>query len=224
MTIAQLSTMKIHSLNANGIRARTKEDAFARYLRTELPDLLLVQEFRSSADKFFARKGIKELIEELRYVVIINPCNYNVGYAGTAIFARVSAEDPESLDHNEEGRLIAVDCGYFFAANVYTPNSGRPGELAAMPKRLAFDRRLQNKINELQKRKPVIVVGDLNVASRPQDRHTHWQPEQWLNHPSTTRQEIESFQELCASTDLVDVQAELAMTNFTYWRNKRDKQ
>ena len=225
MTIAQVSTMKIHSLNANGIRARTKEDAFARYLRAELPDLLLIQEFRCSADKFFARKGIRELLDELRYdTVIINPCNYNVGYAGTAIFARISAEDPEFLDLDEEGRFIAVDCGSFFATNVYTPNSGRPGELAAMPKRLAFDRRLQHKINELRKRKPVIVVGDLNVAWRPQDRHTHWQPEQWLNHPSTTEQEINSFQELCASTNLVDVQAELAMTSFTYWRNKRDKQ
>ena len=225
VTIAQTPSIKVHSLNANGIRARTKHEVFARYLRKEQPGILFIQEFRCTADKFLSRKGIKEILQELNYhTTIINTCAYNVGYAGTAILSKFPVQQHEFLDDDKEGRLIAADFGQFIAVNVYSPNSGRPNELAAMPKRTAFEQRLRTKIKGLQKRKPTIVVGDLNVAPRPQDRHDHWLPDQWLTHPSTTRQEIKMFNELCKSTDLVDIQAELGMTKFTYWRNNRAKQ
>jgi exodeoxyribonuclease III len=225
IAVAQAPDIKVHSLNANGIRARLKQDVFSQYLSQESPDVLFIQEFRCTADKFFAKKDIKATLKELGYgTTIINTCQYNVGYAGTAIFSKLPVLQYEFLDNDKEGRFIAADFGKFIAANVYSPNSGRPGELAAMPKRKDFESRLRAKVLQLQKRKPTIVIGDLNVAPRRQDKHERWDPAYWRTHPSTTPQEIQMFYDLCTTTNLTDIQADLNITKFTYWRNKRHKQ
>ena len=88
--VEYLRDIKVHSTNANGIRARIRQGAFERYLRRERPDVLLIQEFRCDAAKFFSKGRTKEMLQELGYgVVIINTCEYNIGYAGTAILSRV---------------------------------------------------------------------------------------------------------------------------------------
>ena len=70
-----LRDIKVHSTNANGVRARIRQGAFERYLLREQPDVLLIQEFRCSAAKFFGKGKIKALLQELGYgVVIINAC------------------------------------------------------------------------------------------------------------------------------------------------------
>jgi hypothetical protein len=167
-----LRDIKVHSTNANGIRARIRKGAFECYLRRERPDVLLIQEFRCDATKFFSKSRTKETLQELGYgVVIINTCEYNIGYAGTAILSRVPILSHQLMTDDEEGRVIAVDFGGFTMVNIYSPNSGRPLELKTMPKRRTFETKLRKMILQLQKKQPVLAVGDLNVAYRPQDVH-----------------------------------------------------
>ena len=88
------------------------------------------------------------------------------GYSGTAIFAQneptAVQEDFQPEDHVGEGRAITLDTGDFYLVNTYVPNA--QGELARLPYRMEWDRDLRTYLQQLDKRKPVILCGDLNVA------------------------------------------------------------
>jgi exodeoxyribonuclease-3 len=93
------------------------------------------------------------------------------GYSGTAIFAkhapisvRLGVGVPE-LDN--EGRMITLEYENFFIATCYTPNAQR--ELARIDHRMKWDEAFRNYLAELDKVKPVIVCGDLNVAHQEID-------------------------------------------------------
>ena len=93
------------------------------------------------------------------------------GYSGTAIFTkhtplsvRYGLGDPE-LD--TEGRMITLEYPDFFIATCYTPNAQR--ELARIHHRLKWDEAFRNYLRDLDKEKPVIVCGDLNVAHQEID-------------------------------------------------------
>ncbi len=93
-------------------------------------------------------------------------CADKKGYSGTAIFARqepaAAQEDFPPEAHVGEGRAITVDAGDFFLVNTYVPNA--QGGLARLPYRMQWDRDLRAYLQQLDKRKPVILCGDLNVA------------------------------------------------------------
>ena len=88
------------------------------------------------------------------------------GYSGTAIFAK---KEPISVTYgigipefDTEGRAITLEYDNFFLLNVYTPNAQR--ELARLDFRMAWEDALRAYIISLDKKKPVIYCGDLNVA------------------------------------------------------------
>jgi exodeoxyribonuclease-3 len=70
-------------------------------------------------------------------------------------------------EHDKEGRVITVEYHDFFLINVYTPNSG--AELVRLDYRKKWDEDFRNYVVELDKKKPVIICGDLNVAHQPID-------------------------------------------------------
>ncbi len=93
------------------------------------------------------------------------------GYSGTAIFAkkaplsvRYGMEIPEM---DTEGRLITLEYEDFFLVTCYTPNSQR--ELARLDYRMAWEKAFANYLCGLDKIKPVIICGDLNVAHQEID-------------------------------------------------------
>ena len=93
------------------------------------------------------------------------------GYSGTAIFAKteplsvsLGVGNPE-LD--TEGRMITLEYPDFYLVTCYTPNAQR--ELARLDHRLKWDEAFRNALSGLDKRKPVIVCGDLNVAHQEID-------------------------------------------------------
>ena len=101
------------------------------------------------------------------------------GYSGTAIFAK---EAPLSVtygvgvpDLDTEGRLITLEYPGFYIATCYTPNAQQ--ELARIDHRLKWDEAFRNHLSALDKTKPVIVCGDLNVAHQEID----------LKNPSSNR-------------------------------------
>jgi exodeoxyribonuclease-3 len=97
------------------------------------------------------------------------------GYSGTAVFTK---KQPLSVkyglgDENkqEEGRIITLEFGAFYLVNVYTPNSKR--DLTRLDDRLEWEDQLFQYLTELDKEKPVIYCGDLNVAHQEIDLRNH---------------------------------------------------
>ena len=93
------------------------------------------------------------------------------GYSGTAVFTR---REPLSVrygigveEHDHEGRVITLDMGDFYLVTVYTPNAQR--ELTRLDYRMAWEDALLHYLKELEKDKPVVFCGDLNVAHREID-------------------------------------------------------
>ena len=93
------------------------------------------------------------------------------GYSGTAIFTK---KEPLNAfygigieEHDNEGRVITLEFDNFYMVTVYTPNS--KNELARLDYRMVWEDAFKEYLIELDKKKPVIVCGDLNVAHKEID-------------------------------------------------------
>ncbi|MBT4856602.1 exodeoxyribonuclease III [Candidatus Uhrbacteria bacterium] len=172
-------TTKIISWNVNGIRAVIRKDAFLPFIEDEKPDILCLQETK-------AQQGQAE-IDLPEYEEIWNSAERK-GYSGTAIFTKIKpisviydmpgVSDGELTDSFGdalgEGRVITAEFEDYYLVTVYTPNSKRSLErLEYRHKR--WDPLFLQHIKDLEKKKPVIMCGDLNVAhneidlARPKD-------------------------------------------------------
>lgn len=149
--------MKIISWNVNGLRSVLRKK-FLDYLDEEKPDILCLQETKATPDDV-------EQLWPASYTTYWNTAQKK-GYSGTAIFTQVK---PLKVtlglnveEHDKEGRVIVADYPDFFLVNVYVPNSKR--ELTRLPYRQQWDRDFLKHLKKLERRKPVIFCGDLNVA------------------------------------------------------------
>lgn len=163
--------MKLYSWNVNGIRAVLKKGLFQSFLRSHEPDVLCLQETK-------AERGQIE-IEVPGYREYWNSA-VKKGYSGTAIFSRqepirvvngfprefaerYTFADELERDSAEEGRVITAEFEKFHLVTVYTPNAKDDLSRLSLrhkhwdPAFLAYCRRLE-------RTKPVILCGDLNVA------------------------------------------------------------
>ena len=93
------------------------------------------------------------------------------GYSGTAVFTRVKPENVilgmDAYKEDREGRLICLEFKEYFLLTVYTPNSKQ--ELLRLDDRMDWEDAFLRYINDLQKKKPVIICGDMNVAHQEID-------------------------------------------------------
>ena len=163
--------MKLHSWNVNGIRAVLKKGLFHPYLKKYAPDVLCLQETK-------AERGQIE-IDLPGYHEYWNSAAKK-GYSGTAIFARSEPKQvingfPEAFakrftfadelqrDAADEGRVMTAEFDEFFVVTVYTPNA--KDDLSRLPLREKhWDPAFLAYCKQLEKKKPVIFCGDLNVA------------------------------------------------------------
>ena len=161
---SKLRNMHIVSFNVNGIRAISKK-TFPEDMANLSPDILCLQETKATVDQ------VKETIGDLNgYHVYANEADKK-GYSGTAILSKT---EPISVDydmgieeHDTEGRVIAAEYEEFFLVTVYTPNSGN--DLRRLDYRQTWDAAFLNYLKELEKKKPVLACGDLNVAHKSID-------------------------------------------------------
>lgn len=148
--------MKLVSWNVNGLRACLTK-GFADFFKDVDADMFCVQETKM-------QEGQVE-IDFAGYTQYWNSA-VKKGYSGTAVFSRVKplsvAYDLGLDKHNDEGRTITLEFEEFYLVTVYTPNSQR--ELARLDYRMEWEDDFRNYILELDKIKPVILCGDLNVA------------------------------------------------------------
>jgi exodeoxyribonuclease-3 len=148
--------MKFISWNVNGFRSCLGK-GFEEFFLNENADFFCIQETKMQEGQAdFAPEG---------YYQYWNSAEKK-GYSGTAIFTK---HQPLSVsygigipEHDSEGRAITLEYDNFYLLNVYTPNSQR--ELARLDYRMTWEDALREYITELDKKKPVICCGDLNVA------------------------------------------------------------
>ena len=154
--------MKIISWNVNGLRAVLKK-SFLEFLDAERPDLLCLQETKCTPDDV-------EQLWPAHYTTFWN-CAEKKGYSGTAIFTKIRplnvAPHLGIAGHDREGRVLTAEYADFFLVNVYVPNSKRG--LERLPYRQQWDADFLEFLQRLEKRKPVIFCGDLNVAHTEKD-------------------------------------------------------
>ena len=148
--------MKFISWNVNGFRACLNK-GFADFFNDENADFFSIQE-----SKMQPGQAEFETPEHHQYWYSAE----KKGYSGTAIFAKhepLSVQYGLGIDeHNHEGRAITLEYENFFLLNVYTPNSQR--ELTRLDYRMSWEDALRSYMIKLDKIKPVIYCGDLNVA------------------------------------------------------------
>lgn len=168
--------MKIISWNVNGLRAVHKKGLFLPFIHKYKPDVICLQEIKS--EKHQNELDLKDYNEYWNSAK-------KAGYSGTAIFSKqkpkgvtfgfsekiskkYKLEDDKYGDPNNEGRLITAEFDSFFIVNVYTPNS-KPDLSRLKLRQNKWDPAFLEHIKDLQKTKPVIFCGDLNVAHTPDD-------------------------------------------------------
>lgn len=167
--------MKIISWNVNGIRAVHKKGLFVPFVEKYKPDIICLQE--TKAEEHQSEVDLPEYEEYWNSA-------QKKGYSGTAIFTK---EKPISIindfpadilkkykledkygDPNAEGRIIVAEFSVFHLVTVYTPNS--KDDLSRIPLRhLGWDKAFLEYVEKLDKKKPVIFCGDLNVAHTADD-------------------------------------------------------
>lgn len=154
--------MKIISWNVNGIRSVLGK-GLHDFLAAEQADIVCLQETKARAeqvpDKFDG------------YEIVWNSAE-KAGYSGTAIFSKIppiSTRLGLGLDiHDREGRVITAEFADFYVVNVYVPNSKR--ELTRLDYRVnSWGPDFRAYLKNLEKTKPVIFCGDMNVAHKEID-------------------------------------------------------
>lgn len=161
--------MKIYSWNVNGIRAVLRKGELQNFIAKYDPDVLCLQETKANRDQVEV-----DFPEYEEYWCSAE----KKGYSGTAIFTKHSPIDviyglPEKIakkyalsdqygDTTREGRVLTLEFEHFFVSTVYTPNA--KDDLSRIPMRTAWDPAYLEYMVSLQKQKPVIFCGDLNVA------------------------------------------------------------
>lgn len=157
--------MKIISWNVNGLRAVLKK-GFLNFLDQEKPDILCLQEIKISSGAIIKEKfDFKDYLEF--YYPAIRP-----GYSGTAIFIKESlikkgksfkVKNGFSVgDFDDEGRTQVLETENFYLINSYFPNSR--ADLSRLDFKIKFNEEILSLAKRLEKKKPVIMTGDFNVA------------------------------------------------------------
>ena len=157
--------MKLISWNVNGLRAVITK-GFEDFFKEANADIFCLQETKMQENQ------IDEKIEKIfeGYHAYWNSA-IKKGYSGTAVFSK---EKPLNVtygigieEHDQEGRVITLEFDKFYLVNCYTPNSKR--ELERLDYRMVWENEFRNYLLNLNKKKPVVLCGDLNVAHKEID-------------------------------------------------------
>ena len=154
--------MKLISWNVNGLRACVQK-GFLEFFHEADADIFCIQETKMQEGQL-----------DLQFDGYQSYWNYaeRKGYSGTAIYTR---HEPLRVtyglgieEHDHEGRVITMEMPDFFLVCVYTPNSQeaetKGGKPRRLPYRMQWEDAFRDYLLQLDKEKPVIVCGDMNVA------------------------------------------------------------
>ena len=221
--------MKLYSWNVNGIRAVINKGELQKFIENHQPDILCLQETK-------AKQGQAE-VDLAGYEEYWNSAE-KAGYSGTAIFSKTKPlsiingfadEIAEKYglagdsygDPNKEGRIISAEYDEFWVVTVYTPNS--KSDLSRLKLRHEqWDPAFLEHVKELEKSKPVVFCGDLNVAHTEDDLAN---PKPNVGKHGFTNEEREGFQKFL-DAGFIDTFRLFTKGNghyswWTHWANAR---
>lgn len=148
--------MKLISWNVAGFRACLNK-GFENFFNEENPDIICLQEVKAELEQIpFNPKG---------YYCYINPAEKK-GYSGTLIYTKIKPiKESYGIgieEHDKEGRVITLEFEDFYLVNQYVPNVKR--DLSRLDYRMVWEEDLKKYVKNLEKKKPVVICGDFNVA------------------------------------------------------------
>ena len=148
--------MKIISWNGAGFRAVLKK-GFEEFFNTVDADIFCINESKVLENQFDYRPD--------GYHMYLNPAERK-GYSGVLVFSK---KEPLNVtfgmgidEHDHEGRIITLEYKDFFLVSVYVPNVKR--ELERLDYRVVWEDDFRTYVKKLEKKKPVVICGDMNVA------------------------------------------------------------
>ena len=179
--------MKFISWNVNGFRACLKK-GFEDFFNAEDADIFCIQETKMKPNQAdFEPEGYHKFFFSAE----------RAGYSGTAVFTK---QEPLSItygldgEHADEGRVITCEYEDFYFVCCYTPNAQQ--ELKRIDYRMEFEDAMRAYLMKLDKQKPVVYCGDLNVAHNEIDLKN---PKSNVGNPGFSDQERGKMTELLAS-------------------------
>jgi exodeoxyribonuclease-3 len=212
--------MKLYSWNVNGIRAVLRKEVLYPFIEEHQPDILCIQETKAQPEQ------VELFLPEYRDYW--NSAERK-GYSGTAIFTKneplqVLKGLPDSIkkkykladdygDTTAEGRILTLEFEDVYVSTVYTPNA--KDDLSRIPMRQQWDPAYLAYMKQLEKKKPVIFCGDLNVAHTEEDLA---RPKQNEGNKGFTKEERGGFDDIVAG-GFVDTFRSLHEGNghYTWW-------
>lgn len=216
--------MKIYSWNVNGIRAVLNKGALQSFIKKESPEILCLQEIKAFPDQVQADPDL-EGYRKFWYSA------EKAGYSGTAIFSKVEPKQvidglPKDIikkykvtgdlygDPNLEGRVLTAEFDKFYLVTVYTPNAKDDLTRLAL-RHKHWDPAFLDYVKQLEKTKPVVFCGDLNVAHTEDDLAN---PKPNVGKKGFTNEEREGFQAFVDS-GFVDTLRQFKKGNgfYTWW-------
>lgn len=211
--------IKMISWNVNGLRAllkRKDENSFVQLAQRENFDVLCLQETK------LQEKDVEQIKQCLLdgYDNSFWTCSVSkLGYSGTAVISRIK---PVSVkfglgipDHDGEGRLITIEFDTVYLVAGYVPNSGQ--KLERLSYRVQqWDPSLSSYLKDLEKKKPVVLTGDLNCAHEEIDIYN---PDGNRRSAGFTDEERTSFEDNFLNRGFVDSfrQQHPEAVGYTYW-------
>lgn len=200
--------MRFVSWNVNGLRACLTK-GFMESFRDMDADVFCLQETKmQEGQAILDLPGYKQYWNSAE----------KKGYSGTAVFTRI---DPLDVfyglgieEHDHEGRVITLEFDDYYLVTVYTPNSQK--ELARLSYRMEWEVAFREFVCNLDKKKPVIICGDLNVAHKEIDLKN---PKTNHKNAGFTDDERQKFTELLAAgfTDTFRKVYPDATGAYTWW-------
>ncbi len=158
--------MKAVTWNVNGLRACEKK-GFADFFASVNAAFFCIQETKMQVEQL---GELQFQAEQYGYHAYWNSA-VKKGYSGTAIFTK---NEPISVQYemqtggvSDEGRVITLEYENFYLVNAYVPNVRR--DLERIPLRMEWEDALRAHLSALDKKKPVLYCGDMNVAHQPID-------------------------------------------------------
>ena len=180
--------MKLISWNVNGLRAVVNK-GFVEAFKEFDADIFCIQETKMQEGQLdISFDGYNQYFNSA----------IRKGYSGTAVFTKV---EPIKVtygmgidEHDQEGRIITLEFEKFYLVNCYTPNSQR--ELTRLDYRMKWEDNFRKYLIDLDRTKPVILCGDLNVAHEEIDLKN---PKSNRGNAGFTDEEREKMTELLAA-------------------------
>jgi len=229
---------KIIAWNINGMKAQLKKDNLFKLIEKEKPNIICFGETKISCPFIDVQEKLKEKIKGYKYRYW-SPCLSKKGYSGTAIFCKRKplsthlgmnqpSDDENSMKNNyfydDEGRMITLEFKDYYLIHVYTPNSGQ-GLVRLKYRVETWDKNFRKYCEKLQKKKPLIICGDLNVANEEIDIAN---PKSNKKNAGFTDEERKSFKLTLSKLKVTDTfrhlyPDEVKYSFWTYFHNARAK-